>query len=482
MKHVYSLFFFCWLLLLLPHSTEAQCLSNGSFENGLTGWTVSGDGQVFVVPQGAAWSTGSDTTSIIFQDGVWTAGVRSNGPGNVTSVGVLTSSEFTLRSPAVTWFQLDEKPGVTVGLNVLTATSSYPFNLAVFPRAGNASNWGSVNLALPSTLVGQKVRFQFWQHTNDEGQGWYTLIDKVCVPCNLAIISPDYDLVFGYLVSTNYTGTEPLIFKAESSVAGVSRVKWNTKLEYRTSGNRCTGCNATDSFMKQISDSYAKSFSSMGGRLTTSATDDNGIADCLDGRNYVVGTEVPQSLIISQLLSSYVGVTPDLMAKLAKKESGIRQFCIAGMNCPSAQPDLYNINEYWPEESFDGGSHIGIMMMPVTMKDAWDWTQNTMDGVNLYKNKVTIGINYERQIVQQWAKTYKVQLRNLTVTERETMGLVLYGPNASTDLWRQYYYPKLGPTFTWDWAVNDGGNIGDPFPGNADGVAYANSVRSQVIP
>ena len=47
----------------------------------------------------------------------------------------------------------------------------------------------------------------------------------------------------------------------------------------------------------------------------------------------------------------------------------------------------YKIVDNWPVESAvtkkskHRGAHIGLMQVPVTQQDAWDWIQNTKDGV-----------------------------------------------------------------------------------------------------
>lgn len=78
---------------------------------------------------------------------------------------------------------------------------------------------------------------------------------------------------------------------------------------------------------------------------------------------YVVGVPIPDSEITSRLLTLYRGVTRNLLTGIAMKESSYRQF---------SDRTLFGYAGKWPLESYDGGSHIGLMMVPITMADSWN--------------------------------------------------------------------------------------------------------------
>jgi hypothetical protein len=227
---------------------------------------------------------------------------------------------------------------------------------------------------------------------------------------------------------------------------------------------------------------------------------------------------IPNAAITNQLVSSSQsypssssypsGGTPNLMAQVAVYESSYAQFLQPPQ--PPGNVDLWNLNKHtggaiagkWPLESklnsgiSDGGTHIGLMQVVTDTAqssdpNAWNWVTNAADGVNLFSgtppseyndanNKIQHATTYENQIV---AKGYTPRLPQLSAAQLENMALVLYGPYASTALAMQYYMPvcpgRIVNTYTrkganWTWGVNSSGN--------PNGVNYAATVRSKVVP
>jgi hypothetical protein len=173
---------------------------------------------------------------------------------------------------------------------------------------------------------------------------------------------------------------------------------------------------------------------------------------------YIVGVPIPDSKITSRLYSLYNGATPNLLTGIAMKESSYRQF---------SNITLFGYTGNWPTESYDGGSHIGLMQVPITMADAWDWKTNTQTGANMFAEKVQIAKSIERQLRREYRG-----LRRLTDVEIENMALVLYGPEADArDPYKQYYVPQSNGN-NWEWVVNTANNPA--------GVAYADEVRTLV--
>ena len=127
---------------------------------------------------------------------------------------------------------------------------------------------------------------------------------------------------------------------------------------------------------------------------------------------------------------------------------------------------LFGFSALWPVESFDGGSHIGLMQVPVNEMDAWDWQANTQTGARLFDDKLRAATRIEGRIRRQTPN-----LPRLTGTQVENMGLVLYGPFASGDLTMQYYIPQVNDN-TVQWVINTANN--------PNGVRYADSIRASV--
>src|SRR5262249_26844449 len=149
----------------------------------------------------------------------------------------------------------------------------------------------------------------------------------------------------------------------------------------------------------------------MGGRILAQAVQGPGKDRLDEAQNATVaGTQIPDEEITSRLISLYNGATPRLMTGIAQRESGYAQFS------PS---NLFGKSDLWPLESFDGGSHIGLMMMEVTMQNAFDWYANTQGGVALFRQKLVIA----RRLMTKIQNSHP-GLRALSDVELENMALV----------------------------------------------------------
>lgn len=257
------------------------------------------------------------------------------------------------------------------------------------------------------------------------------------------------------LSQTNYTKTEEITFQAVG-VNTTSKVNWTATLYYATSGNRGQ-YTFKDSFTSPLNLTTTRTYQSKGGQMTVTATCGKVSAPSVNYA-YVLGVAIPDSEITSRLYALYGGATPNLLTGIAMKESTYRQF---------ADKTLFGKAGKWPNESYDGGSHIGLMMVPITMADSWDWQTNTQNGANMFAEKVQIARSVERQLRRQYRS-----LRSLTGAEIENMALVLYGPNAhANDPQMQYFIPQPSGNNV-DWVINTANN--------PKGVTYADSVRSLV--
>lgn len=276
----------------------------------------------------------------------------------------------------------------------------------------------------------------------------------------LTIVQPSDNQDFD-LTQANSTATNPIHFEARTVPANATRqVDFNVLLEYATSGGRGTTPD-TRGFQAQPASVHDETYTGMGGRLTVnaSATINNQTVNAQQVRATITGVALAEATITTRLVDLYRnGDTPRLMTGIAQVESSYLQF---------RTRTLYGRSDLWPTESFDGGSHMGLMQMPITMAHAWNWETNTADGVDLFQEKLRAAHRIMRRIINA-----NHGLRQLTGVELENMALVLYGPNASADLGSQYYAPAPTPTGGVDWVVNTAGNAG--------GVTYANNCRGSM--
>ena len=173
------------------------------------------------------------------------------------------------------------------------------------------------------------------------------------------------------LSANNTTETDSITFQADSSTT----VSWQALASYTTSGGRGP-YGATKNFSSSKNSSVSEQFASMGGQTNVKATC-GAKSDSITST--ITGASISRSAIINQLVSIYGSgkPTPRLMTGIAWKESTIQQF---------TSNSLYGVSALWPYESYDGGSHIGLMMVPTTMKDAFDWTI-TPRTVSIYSSR-----------------------------------------------------------------------------------------------
>lgn len=283
----------------------------------------------------------------------------------------------------------------------------------------------------------------------------------------LEIIKPknndDFELIQG-----NYNQTYPVEFQAELIPTTIDTINWNVNLEYRTTGGKCSNCNHIIEFKNSPFEITPKTYNSMGGQAIVNAYAeiDEKIIKASPVKFTITGTNIPEALITSELISQYNGPTKRLMIGVADVESSYEQF---------SEINLYGRQDLWPKESYDGGSHIGLMQVEITMENAWDWLKNIKYGINLFeKQKVPLARIWERRIKEDAREKYKCHLRNLTNEELENIALVCYSPYASDKLFKQYYYYNVTQdeegNKICEWIVNN--------DGNPSGVEYVNKVRT----
>lgn len=125
---------------------------------------------------------------------------------------------------------------------------------------------------------------------------------------------------------------------------------------------------------------------------------------------------------------------------------------------------------------------------PTALADAWDWLQNTQDGVQLpsensLQSKLSTAYNLSIDIQADHTNSVSAKPPNLSPCQLEQMALELYGPypggleDTPTSLHKQYYTVKCsggaGANCTggsWQWVINTAGNL--------CGVCYVAKVRN----
>jgi hypothetical protein len=266
------------------------------------------------------------------------------------------------------------------------------------------------------------------------------------------------------LLRGDLSETDSIAFAALGASGTVS---WEARLVYQTVGGRgatrTTPYIASRSFQTNGTASQAEVFSSMGGRVTVRAqTSIAGVAKSADPKIFTItGTDVPRDTTTAQLVALYAtGATPRLMTGIAMHESSYHHFVLL---------TKFNRRDFWPNESYDGGSHIGLMQIPTTsgLSKIWSWKENAALAVALFREKLASAARISTKIRQTHPG-----LRALNDVELENFALILYGPHADSSLTRQYYIP-VERNGKWVWVENS--------EGAGKGIAYAKSVRNGIV-
>lgn len=219
-------------------------------------------------------------------------------------------------------------------------------------------------------------------------------------------------------------------------------------MEYQTSGGYGSGTNHRG-FGTQSGVGHNETYSSMGGKVNVRASVNCGEQDEI--QITITGVPIPDATITSRLKSLYdpePGGTDSICCGIASKESSYIQFY--------RFHTLYGRTDRWPHESYDGGTHIGFMMVQTTFVRAWNWLTNTSDGVGWYEANIAQSHTHENNV-----QAAHPGLRDLTAIEHENNASAIYRTG-------KYYYVWNGDDTNPDWEEN---------PNNSTGVNYADDVR-----
>ncbi len=312
---------------------------------------------------------------------------------------------------------------------------------------------GTPNLLLTVQSSGGPIAVVTFHDTGNT----YT-VDDFTFTAGFAITRPKDTRQFP-LTESSYTATSPITFEAGPIATGAT-VQWTAQLSYATSAGRGGFQDLRNFTTDPATTTHDETYASIGGKVTVQATETGSNPQSARPITiYVVGTPIPDADITTRLVGLYGGATPNLMTGIVVRESAYRQFTTSS---------LFGVSTTWPTESYDGGSHIGLMQMPTTQAHAWDWMVNTADGVNFFSaSKLPLASQLTQRIIASHPG-----LRQLTAVELEHMAVCLYGEGALPKLSQQYYAPVRTASGGWDWAVNTSGN--------PKGVAYTNYVFSNL--
>jgi hypothetical protein len=253
-----------------------------------------------------------------------------------------------------------------------------------------------------------------------------------------------------YTLGDDYlTGTVPLV--VNSSCSGTA--SWYVVFEYQTSGSR--GSSTAGPYEESSRFGQIVNFAipgGVGGKAIATVTF-SVIGTPPPPQTvtfYVVGRPIPENVITDILVAGYVGgARPRLFTGVADKESSYRQF---------ASRSLYGQTAYWPLESYDGGSHVGLLMVSASMEHGYSISDNIADALSLFGDKLSICQAHIDSL-----RSGRPNLRDLTGEEYEMCALVKYGPHAALS----WYWVPNGSNDNW---------IVDPDSTHAPAVAYANDV------
>ena len=141
--------------------------------------------------------------------------MRSSEEGEVASIAIVTTLDFTVVEPHLTWWQLSEvdERGLVLAVDVLTVESTVLASALVPLLGGHEAGLqeDSEGIAeLPelaagpgtpgsfagqyidlSPWTGEEIKVRFYQHTLVEGSGFFTLVDDMCT----GTVEPDHTLV-----------------------------------------------------------------------------------------------------------------------------------------------------------------------------------------------------------------------------------------------------------------------------------------------
>jgi hypothetical protein len=267
---------------------------------------------------------------------------------------------------------------------------------------------------------------------------------KTHIAVKLEILNPPDSEKYQIVAESNYTSTSDITFKGKLTPAK-GQVDWVLTVEY----DNLTGPEKT--FVTASEQEHLDTYSSTGGKVTVTASPTLD-KDCRKQRViYVVGGIIPPEAVTELLRTLYIGHTTGLLTGVASKESSYTM----GRGQFWPESEKYGITARWPQES--PVHYVGLMQVPKTMVDCWNWDTNCRTGASIYAEKLGV--------VDRIVANYRYQYPNLpplTPIQREDWALSRYGN------WGNLYAPNAQGT---DWEL-----------ASPSGKVYVDDIRSRIIP
>lgn len=250
-----------------------------------------------------------------------------------------------------------------------------------------------------------------------------------------------------------------------------SQVTWQVHAAYASSGGKGRSVDDPPGFASSLNQQVNYTTpAGVGGQITFSAsfTTAGNKGHSMSKTVYIDGTAVPLASVKNAMIQDYgfPGGTPNLFLGIACTESRFKQFSTTRLKGGTTAVPLvlWGIAGCWPNESYDGGSHVGLTQVENNMTDAYDWIQNTWDGVR------GVFLNWAIPTAQHYESSTRSahsQLPALSTTQTEDNALVFYRMGGD---------PEGGPY----WIPNANGTGWVANTQNPTGTEYRNSVRNNL--
>ena len=266
--------------------------------------------------------------------------------------------------------------------------------------------------------------------------------------CTLSISSPANGQVFSLGGSNYNSATIPL----EATSACSATANWTLLFDYtNTGGAAYTDTEVTSSTIGQTSN-YSTPVGDGGELFLTASALLSGQHFTVNYTVYVDGTVIPPGTITSRLVGLYSGVTTGLLTGIAWVESSYQQF---------VSRSLYQVpGGLWPYETATG-AYVGLMQVPNSRLNAFDWMTNTSQGLSIFNSKYSTVQTYVSNLQSQHSG-----LPNLSGSQYEDNQLILYGGWWTSN--SSYYWV---PNSTYAaWVQNT----------SSPGYSYVNNVRNNI--
>lgn len=248
-----------------------------------------------------------------------------------------------------------------------------------------------------------------------------------------------------YPLNTNNFRQAQIPLLVTSSCSG--SVRWSLTFIYRTTGGRAAtrqGPYSVEGALNSIVN-FTTAIG-VGGRAdVVAAVTINGVLTNVPATLFVTGAALPEPTVTAKLKSLYTGPTSALLTGVAEVETKYAsggtfngQFSTHRQNAQGVAFPLKPVGVvgYWPTESFDGGSHIGLMQVPANVLWAWDWEENAKKGEAVLRESRRIAVVRE----QEERRPCNGRLPELNEVKREDNALRLYryGTSPSLLYWRRH--------------------------------------------